>query len=140
MAGDYNLVVLVGRLGRDPELRILQNGIPVATFSLAVDRAWKDGNGEWNRQTHWFNVVCWRDLAERVSDQFAKGNRVLVQGELQQRTYETQKGEKRSVVEVRATLVRRMEFQKNGGEGAPVSGAVGNEYFGDEDPGSPPDL
>ncbi|MDI6825561.1 MAG: single-stranded DNA-binding protein [Bacillota bacterium] len=140
MAGDYNLVVLVGRLGRDPELRILQNGTPVATFPLAVDRVWPDGNGGWNRQTHWFNVVCWSKLAERVSDQFGKGSLVLVQGELQQRSWQTDKGEKRSVVEIRATLVRRMEFQKNGSEGAPVSGAVGNDYFGDEDPGSPPDL
>ena len=113
----------------------------MATFSLAVDRFWPDGKDGFNRQTSWFTVVCWSKLAERVADEFKKGALVLVDGELQQRSWEDKDGHKKSVVEIRAGSVRRMDHKGNGnGEGAANDGAPAGaeDYFGDEDPGAPP--
>ncbi len=110
----------------------------MATFSLAVDRFWPDGNGGFIRQTNWFTVVCWSKLAERVSDEFKKGALVLVDGELQQRSWEDKEGKKKSVVEIRAGSVRRMDFKANGAANGDAPAGAAEDYFGDEDPGAPP--
>jgi single-strand DNA-binding protein len=99
MAG--NTVELVGNLTRDPELRFTPNGAPVANFGLAVNRRWRNQQtNEWEEQTSFFDVVAWRDLAENVAESLQRGTRVIVVGRLEQRSWETQEGEKRSKVEV----------------------------------------
>jgi single-strand DNA-binding protein len=99
MAG--NTVELVGNLTRDPELRFTPNGAPVANFGLAVNRRWRNQqSNEWEEQTSFFDVVAWRDLAENVAESLQRGTRVIVVGRLEQRSWETQEGEKRSKVEV----------------------------------------
>jgi single-strand DNA-binding protein len=96
-----NTVTLVGNLTRDPELRFTQSGQARAVLGLAVSRRWQNrASGEWEEQTSFFNVVCWREMAENVSESLSRGSRVLVTGRLEQRTWETQEGENRSVVEV----------------------------------------
>jgi single-strand DNA-binding protein len=92
-------VTLVGNLTRDPELRFTQGGRAIATLGLAVSRRYQVNN-EWQEQTSFFNVVAWGQLGENAASSLAKGTRVLVTGRLEQRSYETQDGEKRSVVEV----------------------------------------
>ncbi len=103
MAG--NTVELVGNITRDPELRFTPSGAAVATFGLAVNRRWRNQQtNEWEEQTSFFDVVCWRTLAENVTESLAKGTRVLVVGRLEQRSWESD-GAKRSKVEVVADEV-----------------------------------
>lgn len=102
-----NRVILIGRLTRDPELRILPNGIPVASFTLAVDRPFTNQQGE--RDTDFIDIVVWRKQAETVSNHLSKGRLVAVEGRLQVRTYETQDGQKRKVAEVVADTVRFLD-------------------------------
>ena len=103
MAG--NNITIVGNITRDPELRFTPSGQANARLGVAVNRRWQDRNsGEWNEATSFFDVICWRDLAENVSDSIKKGTRVIVTGRLEQRTWE-QEGNKRSVVEIIADEV-----------------------------------
>jgi single-strand DNA-binding protein len=94
-----NTITLVGNLTRDPELRYTTGGRGVASFGLAVNRRWQ-ANGEWQEQTSFFNVVAWGQLGENAAATLTKGSRAIVFGRLEQRSWETQDGEKRSVVEV----------------------------------------
>lgn len=104
MAG--NTVELIGNLTRDPELRFTPNGAPVANFGLAVNRRWQNRQtNEWEEQTSFFDIVCWRDLAENVAESLSRGTRAMVVGRLEQRSWENQEGEKRSKVEVVADEV-----------------------------------
>lgn len=99
-----NKCLMMGRLGRDPEKRYTQNGTTVATFSLAVDRDFKDkASGE--RITDWIDVVAWRQTAEFVCKYFAKGRMAVVEGRLQSRTYTDREGVKRKAVELVADNV-----------------------------------
>ena len=101
-----NNVTLVGNITRDPELRFTPAGAANATFGLAVNRRWQDrSSGEWQEKVSFFNVVCWREMAENVSESLGKGSRVVVTGRLEQRSWETENGEKRSVVEIVADEV-----------------------------------
>lgn len=99
-----NTVTLTGNLTRDPELRFTTGGRGVASFGLAVNRRWQQ-NGDWKEETSFFNVVCWGDMGENVATSLLKGSRVIVTGRLEQRGWETDTGEKRSVVEVIADEV-----------------------------------
>lgn len=96
---------ITGNLTRDPELRFTPNGQAVATFGVAVNRKWKDARGEQQERTSFFDVKCWRELAENVTNSLAKGDRVIVTGRLEQRSWETDSGEKRSKVEIVADEV-----------------------------------
>jgi len=101
-----NSVDLIGNVTRDPELRFTPTGQAVATFGLAVNRRWQNRQTQqWEEAVSFFDVVCWRDLAENVSESVTKGTRVMVTGRLDQRTWETQEGEKRSKIEVVADEV-----------------------------------
>lgn len=95
-----NTTTLVGNLTRDPELRFTTGGRGVATFGLAVNRRWKGKDDQWQEQTSFFNVVAWGDMGENAATSLTKGSRVVVTGRLEQRSWETPDGEKRSVVEV----------------------------------------
>lgn len=96
-----NTVELIGNITRDPELRFTPSGAAVANFGLAVNRRWRNQQtNEWEEQVSFFDVVCWRELAENVAESLTKGSRVMVSGRLDQRSWETDNGEKRSKVEV----------------------------------------
>jgi single-strand DNA-binding protein len=96
-----NTVTLVGNVTRDPELRFIASGQANCSFGLAVNRRWQNRQTqEWEEATSFFNVVCWREMAENVAESITKGSRVIVAGRLEQRSWETDQGEKRSVVEV----------------------------------------
>ncbi|HEX7521171.1 MAG TPA: single-stranded DNA-binding protein [Acidimicrobiia bacterium] len=101
-----NAVTVVGNITRDPEIRYTPNGQANATFGLAVNRRWQNRQtNEWEERTSFFNIVCWRELADNVSESLAKGARVIVTGRLEQRSWETDQGDKRSVVEIVADEV-----------------------------------
>ncbi len=114
MARSLNQVTLMGNLTRDPELRQTPTGQNVTSFSLALNRAYKDQSGEWQEVTDYIDIVCWGPLAERVAQYLSKGRRCLVQGRLQSRSWE-QEGQKRSKVEVLANDVTFLDSRGAGG-------------------------
>jgi single-strand DNA-binding protein len=117
MARSLNQVTLMGNLTRDPELRQTPSGQNVCSFSLALNRSYKDQAGEWQEATDYIDVVAWGPLGERVSQYLHKGSRTLVQGRLQSRSWE-QEGQKRSKVEVLASDVTFLDGRgEGGGEG-----------------------
>jgi len=96
-----NSVTLVGNLVEDPELRFTASGVAMARIRMAVNRRYRDRNNEWQEETSFFGGTCWREVAENVAESLSKGDRVFITGRLEQRNWETNEGEKRSVVEVR---------------------------------------
>lgn len=114
MARSLNQVFLMGNLTRDPELRQTPTGQNVTSFSLALNRSYKDSNGEWQESTDYIDIVCWGPLAERVAQYLSKGRRCLVQGRMQSRSWE-QDGQKRSKVEVLANDVTFLDSRGAGG-------------------------
>lgn len=101
MARSLNQVLLMGNLTRNPEIRQTPTGQDVCTFSLALNRNYKDGNGEWQEATDYIDVIAWGNLAQQVNERLSVGNRALVDGRLQSRSWE-QDGVKRNKVEVLA--------------------------------------
>lgn len=96
-----NAVTLIGNVTRDPELRFTTSGQPTLNFGLAVNRRWQNRQTqEWEEATSFFDVVAWRELAENAAESIARGTRVIVTGRLEQRSWETDNGDKRSKVEV----------------------------------------
>lgn len=132
-----NTITIVGNITRDPELRYTPSGQSNTRFGVAVNRRWQDrSSGEWQEATSFFDVVCWRELAENVSESLGKGNRVVVTGRLEQRTWETKEGDKRNVVEIIAddvapslrfatAKVERNERRGGGGDFSPGGGGAG---------------
>jgi single-strand DNA-binding protein len=96
-----NNVTLIGNLVEDPELRFTPSGIAMARIRIAVNRRWRDQAGDWQEQTSFFGGTLWREAAENAAESLQKGARVIVTGSLEQRQWETQDGDKRSVVELR---------------------------------------
>ena len=130
-----NSVTLVGNITRDPELRFTASGQATATFGLAVNRVWNDRQtNEKKEAVSFFDIVCWREMAENASESLSKGARVVVTGRLEQRSWETPEGEKRSKIEVVADEIgpslrwATAQVQKNDrrgpadGSGQPMNG------------------
>ncbi|HYG65768.1 MAG TPA: single-stranded DNA-binding protein [Thermoanaerobaculia bacterium] len=128
-----NKVILVGNLGRDPEVRSTPSGQPVATFTLATSRRWKDKNGQRQEQTEWHTVVCWGRQAEVAGQYLTKGKQVYVEGRLQTRSWDDKNsGEKRYKTEVVCENFQMLggrggDFE-GGGMGAPSHGGGGPVY------------
>jgi len=95
-----NNVTLIGNLVDDPELRFTPSGVAMAKIRLAVNRRWRGNDGEWQEDTSFFTGTVWREQAESAAESLQKGARVIVSGRLEQRSWETEQGDKRSVVEV----------------------------------------
>jgi single-strand DNA-binding protein len=101
-----NSATLVGNVTRDPELRFTQAGLAVANFSIAVNRRWQNqATKEWEEKVSFFDVTCWQQLAENVAESLTRGARVVVAGRLEQRSWETDSGDKRNKIELVADLV-----------------------------------
>jgi single-strand DNA-binding protein len=101
MAGSVNKVILIGRLGKDPEMKYTPSGAPVCKFSLATDAVWKDKTGEQQQQTEWHNIVTWGKLAEICAEYLAKGRQVYIEGSIRSRQWEDkQTGNKRTAYEI----------------------------------------
>lgn len=103
----FNKVVLVGRLTKDPELRYTNSGIPVASYTLAVNRTFKSASGE--KETDFINIVCWRKLAEISAKYLKKGRLALIEGRIQTRKYQAQDGSQRTAFEVLADNMQMLE-------------------------------
>jgi single-strand DNA-binding protein len=98
-----NKIMLIGNLGKDPELNVTQEGTPVTKFTLAVNRNTKTSTGERKEETEWFNIVAWRQLAETCERYLHKGSKVYIEGRLQTRKYTDRNGVERTSIEVVAS-------------------------------------
>ena len=107
--GTLNKVLLIGRLGADPELRYAPNGAAVVNFNVATNMVWRDQDGNQQERTDWHRVVAWRRLAETASEYLKKGRRVYVEGRLQTRSYEDQNGVRRWVTEIVAEQIQFLD-------------------------------
>jgi single-strand DNA-binding protein len=104
-----NKAMIIGNLGRDPEMRYTPNGQAVTQFTVAVNRNFKGQDGEWQEETEWFRVVAWGQTGERAAEHLRKGSKVYVEGRLQTRQWEDQSGQKRYTTELVADRVTNLE-------------------------------
>jgi single-strand DNA-binding protein len=112
---DLNKVMVIGNVGRDPEMRFTANGSAVTTFSVAANRRYSKQDGEWAEETEWFNIVTWNQLAERCSQNIQKGSRVYVEGRLQTRSWDGQDGQRHYRTEVIANTVSPQDRRQASG-------------------------
>lgn len=117
-----NKIMLIGNLGKDPELQVTSDGTPVTKFSLAVNRSTKTQSGEKREETEWFNIVTWRQLAELTERYLHKGSKVYIEGRLAQRKYTDKQGIQRTAVEVIASDVQFLDPKQpvSGGDDLPI--------------------
>ena len=130
MARSVNKVILLGRLGKDPELTYIPSGQSVAKFTMATNRSYKDKSGEWKEETDWHNIVAWGKLGEICAQYLAKGRQAYVEGQIRTRSWEDREGKKRTTTEIIANEVVLLGAR---GEGAPeaASRAAGASRSGD---------
>ena len=124
----FQQLIIVGNLGKDPEMRYTPSGVPVTTFSVAVNRRWTNQDGTPGEETTWFRVTAWRKLAETCSQYLAKGRQVMVIGRVQVSAYEGQDGSPRASLEVTADSVRFLGGRGDaGGNGVAVGEMIEEE-------------
>ncbi len=134
----YQNTIIIGRLGGDPEMRYTPDGVPVTSFTVAVNRRWTDADGEKREKTTWFRVTTWRRLAEICNEYLAKGRLVMVEGEIRASAYATDDGVPRATLELTARSVKFLD-KGNGdkgteeSEGTSDSEGIATELYGDED-------
>ena len=123
---NVNRVILVGRLGKDPELSYLASGQSVAKFSMATSRRFKDKSGEWKEETEWHNIVAWGKLGELCSQHLKKGRQAYVEGQIRSHSWEDREGKKRTAVDIVADSVVPLgsRAEETGGEPARPAAAV----------------
>jgi len=115
MTRGLNKVLIIGRVGRDPEMRYTPPGRPVTTFSVGTSRSWSTSEGEKRTETEWFNVVAWSNLAEICKQHLSKERLVYIEGRLQTRHWEDQEGNKHSATEIVANEMILLEDRREGG-------------------------
>lgn len=122
MAG-LNKVILIGNVGRDPEMRYTPSGSPVTNFSMAVNRVSRSPDGEQKEETDWFNISCWDRLAETANQYLSKGRQVYIEGRIRGRLYDSQSGEKRLSLDVTASNLVLLGQRGEQGEAEAGSGS-----------------
>ena len=126
-----NKVILIGNLGRDPEVRHLESGVSVAKFSVATNESYQDKNKQWQTVTEWHDVVVWRGLAERAERQLHKGSLVYVEGKLTHRKWQDKEGNDRYNTEVVANTFRTLEKRES------TQPSTGSDFPAAESPYTP---
>ena len=114
MTRGLNKVMIIGRLGRDPEMRYTPSGRPVTTFSVATSRSWNTSEGGRRTETEWFNVVAWSNLAEICKQHLSKGRLVYIEGRLQTRQWDDPEGNKHSSTEIVANEMIMLSERREG--------------------------
>ncbi len=112
----FNKVLLIGNVGREPEVRHLESGVAVASFTLATTERYKDRNGVMQDQTEWHNIVCWRNLAELSEKYINKGSQIFVEGKIRTRSWSDQSGQKRYTTEIVADNIRLLGKRADGAQ------------------------
>lgn len=127
MSRGLNKVMLIGHLGRDPEMRYTPSGKPVTTFSVATSRSWSTADGERKTETEWFNIVAWGNLAEICKQYLTKGQQVYIEGRLQTRCWEDAEGVKHSSVEVVAAEMMMLGERRDTNAGTTSTDEVADD-------------
>ena len=135
MAGkSLNKVILIGNLGKDPELRYTNSGVPVGTFSLATNEQWKDSEGNVQERTEWHNIVAWQKLAEICAEYLKKGSKVYIEGRLQTKSWEDKNtGQKRYSTEIVANDMIMLDPKGAGNARPPDSVPAEKEKTAEKD-------
>ena len=133
MSRGLNKVMIIGHLGRDPEMRYTPSGRPVTNFSVATSRSWNTSDGERREDTEWFNVVAWGSLAEICNEYLSKGQQVYVEGRLQTRKWEDDEGNKRKTIEVVAKEMIMLGDRKKKAEDGGPDEALPDDFFEEDD-------
>jgi len=119
MAKSLNKVMLIGNLGRDPEVRYTSSSVPVATFSIATNESWQDQDGNTQERTEWHNIVTWRKLAEICHQYLRKGSKIYIEGRIQTRSYDDKNtGAKKYITEIVASNMIMLDSREGGASGA----------------------
>lgn len=105
----YNKVILIGNLGKDPEIRALESGVNVARFPIATNESYKDKSGEWQQKTEWHDIVAWRGLADKAERDLKKGTLVFIEGKITHRKYQDKDGIDRYITDIVAYTIKPME-------------------------------
>ena len=129
MSRGLNKVMIIGNLGRDPEMRYTPSGQPVTTFSIATSRSWNTSDGERRSETEWFNVVAWGNLAEICNQFLVKGKQVYVEGRLQTRQWEDGEGSKHTATEIVANEMIMLGDRRDQDSAPPDTESEGNTDF-----------
>jgi single-strand DNA-binding protein len=127
MSRGLNKVMIIGHLGRDPEMRYTPSGKPVTTFTVAVSRSWNSGDGERHTETEWFNIVAWGNLAETCKQYLTKGQQVYIEGRLQTRRWDDKEGQKHTSVEIVANEMTFLSERREGGHNHETGPTTGEE-------------
>ena len=127
-----NKVILVGRLGRDPETRYTGGGQAVANFSVATDESYKDKNGERQKRTEWHKIVVWGKQAEIAQQYLKKGSLIFIEGRIQSREWQDKEGQKRTSFEIVANNFRMLGGRAEGAAAASAGGGAGSRSGGDD--------
>lgn len=132
MSRGLNKVMIIGHLGKDPEMRYTPSTRPVTTFTVAVSRSWNSADGERHSETEWFNIVAWGNLAEICKQYLAKGQQVYIEGRLQTRHWDDKEGQKHTSVEIVANEMmmlgeRRDATHAHDDQSAPADEPAANE-------------
>ena len=140
-----NKCMIIGNLGRDPEMRYTPSGQAVTQFTVAVNRYYKDQQGERQEETEWFRVVAWGQQAEFAAESLRKGNKVYIEGRLQTRQWEGQDGQKRYTTELVANTIQTLERRPRDDSGEPAGPpperpAGGSRPAGGDRPAETPDA
>lgn len=140
MAGGLNKVLLMGNLGRDPEVRFTQGGQAVANFTLATNESWKDKNGQQQEKTEWHRIVVWGRLAELCGEYLKKGRQAFIEGRLQTREWTNKEGQKQYTTEVVAQQVTFLGGRPEGASSGPRPSSTNGASAGSTqaDYGPPP--
>ena len=119
----FQQCIIVGNVGKDPEMRYTPDGTPVTSFTVAVNKKWAGGEGGGGEKTWWFKVSCWRKLAETTNQYLKKGRQVMVIGEIDASAWTDQEGKPRASLDLTARDVRFLGTREGGGSGGDASGA-----------------
>jgi len=111
-----NKIILVGRLGKDPEKRSIPSGAVYVRFSVATNESYKDRDGNWQDKTEWHNVIMWREMAERAERQLKKGHLVYIEGKLTHRSWQDENGNTKNMTEISVQLFRLLEKRESTGD------------------------
>lgn len=132
-----NRVTLIGRLGKDPEVRKLESGATVAKFTLATSESYKDKDGNKQETTEWHNIVVWRQLAEIAEKYLKKGMLVYLEGKVTYREYTDKDNNKKYITEIIGSQLQMLERREGGNTsqgGGSMPETAGNDFMGDSEP------
>lgn len=132
-----NKVLLIGNVGKDPEIRHLQGGASVATITLATSERYKDRNGESRELTEWHTIIAWRQLADLAENYIRKGSQIFVEGRIRSRSWDDQNGQKRYVTEIQADSIQLLGKRGDGAASAPSQPSYGGGYNAPAQPQNP---